>query len=382
MRHHRRVKRLLPFAAVALLPLAAAAADTAKDWQACAAESDGAARLACYDTWAQRQGGAPAPATAAVPVPLPAPEPSPALPALQAAEAALDQPSVRCGSQPASSELSRYWDLESASGCGVFGIRIYRPLQLGLVMSGSVNKQPTSDNPANNVPEAQPYRNTETRIQLSVRTKIAQGLLTPRGPLRDSLWFGYTQQSYWQLFTPGISRPFRNTDHEPELIYIYPFAAEPVAGWTPRFGGLGLVHQSNGQSLPRSRSWNRVYVMAGADHPSGATLVARLWQRLHESSANDDNPNISDFVGRAELTAGFKSTGGSTVSLTWRNTLRDLNRGSARLDWMVPLDSAEEPGQFGRLRVHAQLFSGYGDSLIDFNRRRTVFSVGLSLVDW
>ena len=34
------------------------------------------------------------------------------------------------------------------------------------------------------------------------------------------------------------------------------------------------------------------------------------------------------------------------------------------------------------LRYHVQLFSGYGDSLIDDNRRRNVLSVGLSLVDW
>jgi phospholipase A1 len=29
-----------------------------------------------------------------------------------------------------------------------------------------------------------------------------------------------------------------------------------------------------------------------------------------------------------------------------------------------------------------QLFSGYGDAMVDFNRRRTTLSVGLSLVDW
>jgi phospholipase A1 len=34
------------------------------------------------------------------------------------------------------------------------------------------------------------------------------------------------------------------------------------------------------------------------------------------------------------------------------------------------------------LRMHTQLFSGYGDSLLDYNRRRTVLSVGLSLVDF
>ena len=39
-------------------------------------------------------------------------------------------------------------------------------------------------------------------------------------------------------------------------------------------------------------------------------------------------------------------------------------------------------GKPGGLQLHTQLFSGYGDSLIDYNRRRTVLSVGLSLVDW
>jgi phospholipase A1 len=34
------------------------------------------------------------------------------------------------------------------------------------------------------------------------------------------------------------------------------------------------------------------------------------------------------------------------------------------------------------LRLHASLFSGYGDSLIDYNFRRTVFSLGLSLVEF
>jgi phospholipase A1 len=244
-----------------------------------------------------------------------------------------------------------------------------------------VNDQPTSDNPLNNAATPQPYRKTETRIQLSVRTKLAQGLLTSGGGPRDSLWFAYTQQSYWQLFTPGLSRPFRNTDHEPEVIYVYPLAANLPGGWRLRYAGTGVVHQSNGQSLPLSRSWNRIYALAGAEHPGGLTLQARVWQRIPESAANDDNPRISDYVGRAEFTGRWEVDADDTVSLTYRNTLRGFEKGSVRLEWLKKITS-RTPSPLGSLRVHAQVFSGYGDSLLDFNRRRTVFAVGLSLVDW
>src|SRR5437763_13415608 len=103
------------------------------------------------------------------------------------------------------------------------------------------------------------------RLSVSLRTKVAQGLLAYRGDGMDSLWFAYSQLSYWQLFTPELSRPFRNTDHEPEVLYVAPIQSALPGEWRLRMGGLGIVHQSNGQSLPLSRSWNRVYLLAGAE---------------------------------------------------------------------------------------------------------------------
>ena len=58
-----------------------------------------------------------------------------------------------------------------------------------------------------------------------------------------------------------------------------------------------------------------------------------------------------------------------------------LALGSHSPKWLRPLGKPQTQG-FGSLRLHTQLFTGYGDSLLDFNRRRTVLSVGLSLVDW
>lgn len=376
---HFRIPAGLVLAASLLLPQAFAQ-PAATGWQSCAALADGAQRLACFDAWAARQHApnlAPgqAPAT-----PVAAPAQPPAAPTQVATQPPVEDDDG-CHRQDAS-DLSRFWELEPRTSCGTFGLRGYRPISLSLVTANSVNGQPTSGNPANNATSDQPYRTTEMRIQLSVRSKLAQGLLRD-GALRDSLWFGYSQQSYWQLFTPDLSRPFRSTDHEPEVFYVYPFDQPLGGGWKLRMGGLGLVHQSNGQSLPLSRSWNRVYLMAGAeDARRGISLQGKLWKRLPEDAADDDNPGISDYVGRAELIAGWSTPRQHRWFLTWRTPLKHLDRGSARLQWLIPVRSPVSGARFGDLNFHTQLFTGYGDTLLDYNRSRTVLSVGLSLFDW
>lgn len=343
-----------------------AAADTSAGWQFCASQTrDASARLACYDRWVQQQ----VPATSASVAPSVPDSPPP-------------PPDCRSGPQ---STLSRYWELESGSDCGRFNIRGYKPISLSWVHGNSVNTAPSSDAVGRTASSAQPYMRNEMRIQLSVRTKVASGLLPMLGDgQRDSLWFGYTQQSYWQLFNGEISRPFRTTDHEPEMMYILPTPLDLPGGWRMRYSGLSINHQSNGQTLPLSRSWNRLILMAGMEKDKRYTLTGRLWKRVTDGdgnssspSAGDDNPGIEDTIGRAEVSGSWQLSPDHTLAMTVRHSLRSDANGSWRLEWLSPLDSSS-PG----LRLHVQLFSGYGDALVDYNRRRTLLSVGLSLVDW
>ena len=283
---------------------------------------------------------------------------------------------------PAATALSRFWELEPASDCGTFGIRGYRPISLSVIGSDSVNTAPSSP-AAGHTASFQPYTTTETRIQLSVRTKVAQGLLTGGDPNRlDSLWFAYSQQSYWQLFNADLSRPFRATDHEPELTYIFPVEEALPSGWRLRYGGVSLNHQSNGQSLPLSRSWNRVIARAGLELGDKVAINASLWQRLPEDAASDDNPDIEDLVGRAEIAAAWQVNPVHTLSVTLRHSLKAEGNGSIRLGWLRKIGSSAAHGNRSGLRFHTELFSGYGDSLMDYNRRRTVLSMGLTLLDW
>jgi len=380
-------------------------------WQACTATASPQARLACFDGWAQRQrlevappgvdaaappavgAAAPLPPTAApstggdsrpaagkgtpsTPIPLPAN-------ARATGAVAVGEPASGDGCRDgAYTPLSRFWELERATDCGSYELRGYKPISLSITASDSVNDQPMSPAPGRSAVTAEDYRTTEARIQLSARIKVAKNLLTREGGSgSDSVWLGFSQQSYWQVFTSRQSRPFRTTDYEPEAMYMYPADVALPFGWRMRYLGLGLSHQSNGRTLPQSRSWNRGFLMTGLELDDRFALQVRLWKRSAESG-NDDNPDIVGLVGRGELTGTWYADKANTFSATVRHSLRSDGNGSVRLEYFRAVGKGTRAGNLNDLRLHAQLFSGYGDSMLDYNRKRNVFSLGLALVDW
>ena len=362
-----------------------APATAATGWQACTAMANDGERLACFDAWAAR---APSRlAAVANPTGDRAPEgetrtagESPAAP-VATASANPDVAPVRRCNDPDRSLLSRVWELEEATDCGIFTLRGYRPNTLAVSMANSVNRQPSSPSPGHTAATPRDFQKHEMHIQLSLRTKLAKGIFANSPDAMDSLWLGYTQRSNWQLFNGDLSRPFRTTDHEPELMYVYPINRALPGGWTWRYAGIGVVHQSNGQSLPLSRSWNRAYLMTGLELDKRFMVQARIWKRFNEGASRDDNPRISDYVGRAELATVWQVNADHTLAATLRSSLGHTTRGSARLEWFRTIGRNLAGGP-ANLRFHTQLFTGYGDSLIDYNRKRTVLTVGFSLLDF
>jgi phospholipase A1/A2 len=272
----------------------------------------------------------------------------------------------------AANNLASFWELDADRKRGTFQFIGYRPnFFLPLQLSSQINRTPSSPNPQNALATPLPdYRGAETKVQLSIRTKIAQSVVLPGA----DLWFTYTQQSLWQLYSTRLSAPFRSTDHEPELLYVVPTPAPLTMGWSWRMTALGVVHQSNGQALPLSRSWNRLVAMAGFERDEMAVTV-RLNQRLGEARETNDNPDLVAWRGRWDLTAVW-TPGLATSSVQWRTNFD--RRGSLQLDWTFPVDR-DKPGG---LRWYAQLFTGYGESLLDYNFRKTAAGIGVTLFGW
>jgi len=93
------------------------------------------------------------------------------------------------------------------------------------------------------------------------------------------------------VYNSGISRPFRETDYEPEMFMTFPIDREG-AGLRARFVNFGLVHQSNGRADPLSRSWNRIYGKRGfhqfqcvVPYTNGDVALRRLLEAISSCGA-------------------------------------------------------------------------------------------------
>lgn len=231
------------------------------------------------------------------------------------------------------------------------------------------------DNPKWNDPErddAAPVDYNEAKFQISIKVPIADDILGG-----STLYGAFTMVSFWQLYNADASKPFRETNYEPEI-----FLSQPV-NW--QFGpidsellALGIVHQSNGQDVPVSRSWNRLFLTY--IFRSGSYYYSlKPWWRIPEKEKKsplerngDDNPDIEDYLGHFELSVA-RPFSNHVAEILLRNNFKGDNKGAVQLDYTFPLSN--------RFKGIFQAFTGYGDSLINYNDYENRFSIGILLTD-
>ena len=201
----------------------------------------------------------------------------------------------------------------------------------------------------------------------------------------------YTQRSYWQIYTG--SKPFRETNYNPALIVTVPrddhFGDVALKALT-----LTFAHHSNGQGnvterglvdsnvtdstlvqehpewvQNRSRSWN--YAAASAIFEYGALFAEFTgWFRFPESEQYDDNPDLLDYLGYGSLRLYYPK-GKSVTQMMLRHNIV-TGKGAVEASWTYPL--ADRTNTYWYVKA----FSGYGESLIDYNHYINKFGIGLS----
>ncbi|TBW58182.1 phospholipase [Marinobacter halodurans] len=214
-----------------------------------------------------------------------------------------------------------------------------------------------------------PLNYDEAKYQISFKVPLLTGMFDKR----LTLWFGYTQLSFWQVYNNDASKPFRETDYEPELFARYATQWDIGPGRLEAVT-LGLNHQSNGQSEPQSRSWNRIMGSAAYTWDRWLFLV-QPWYRIPESKSEDDNPDIDKYLGYGDYWAVYKIDNDRTLSLKLRNNFRTGdNKTSFQLGYSFPVGET--------IKGYVQYYNGYGESLIDYNERIQRIGIGIMLNDW
>jgi len=208
----------------------------------------------------------------------------------------------------------------------------------------------------------------EAQFQLSIKFPLLVNLF------KDTMdvYAAYTNHSFWQVYNADSS-PFRETNHEPEIWAQFHPGWE-LFGFKNTWNSFGAVHQSNGRSGTLSRSWNRLYAWLTMERGNFA-MSFKPWYRIPDDK-DDDNPDITDYLGHFELSATYKLKE-HVFSVMSRNNLESgFEKGAVELSWSFPL------WDYPYLKGYVQYFYGYGESLISYNHRVNKIGIGFSLADW
>lgn len=362
--------------AVALLGLGASMHVSASEasFLQCTNLPDAAKRLQCYDTAAAQSAPA-APSVSEVK-------------ASVAASAVVVTPTVATTPTPVAvatssegrSYLTRVWNLDGRGDnddiTRAGRLRPHHQSYLLLRRSSHVNNMPFTPSFGHQAQTAAQLDLTEAKFQFSFKSEIVgKHDLNWLGFNNLHVWAAYTQQSNWQALNAPSSSAFRETNYEPEIIAS--FGTNNNDGL--KLVNLGFNHQSNGQNLPLSRSWNRIYLQGGWEWEvyGKFSLLARSWWRVPESLFKDDNPDIQSYLGHGDIVAHWEPSSQQSVTLLMRNNLsRSRNRGFIQLDWATPF-------MLGRMgRTHVQITEGYGESMVDYNFHQNTIGIGVSFRDW
>ncbi|QZA77224.1 phospholipase A [Deefgea tanakiae] len=244
--------------------------------------------------------------------------------------------------------------------------------QLGMYNSNYLLLGRYSDNPND-----APYQvlQSDGKVELdSIEAKFQlsfKGRIWTTDDRRWGVWGAYTQNNNWQVYNADQSRPFRETNYMPELIVSFRPDVDLGAGFKWKLLNAGYAHQSNGRTESISRSWDRLFAEVGIENGNFA-IYGKAWYRLPESDDVDENATILDYYGRGQLNAVYRWNGHSFTALARGNF--NTGKGSLQVGWY-------SPPVIGPLRAYVQGFTGYGETMIDYNWRQNTIGAGFALND-
>ena len=242
-----------------------------------------------------------------------------------------------------------------------FAIALYKPTYiLPYYYTGSPDTAAYQGTTPNN----ERLKNAEIKYQISLKVPVWKNMFGSS----TSLYFAYTQLSYWQLYAPKAF--MRENDYEPEVFFANHVDWHLFNKWNLNFLNVGAEHQSNGFGNSLERSWNRLYLDAIASNDNWMVDI-KPWYIL---SKNANNTNIANYLGYVKVIVAYKYHQQVFTIQGYNLIEHGGKRPSAEVTWSFPLTKY--------IKGYLQAFSGYGQSLIEYNHHTNSAGIGLSFNDW
>jgi len=189
-------------------------------------------------------------------------------------------------------------------------------------------------------------------------------------------YIAYTQTSFWDLISRDPS--FYDTSYKPSAFLFYP-ALFQKSGLQLDLQG-GVEHESNGRGGSEERSLYTVYLQPTISYDLPAHFQISLQPRVWDYFAlGSNNPDLPDYRGYADLLGALAwSDPKSGEKIQFATRLRIGNEGSHAgllfvLRFNLPYRSHFNPS------IQLQYFTGYGQTLRQYNEDSRAFRAGLCI---
>lgn len=212
--------------------------------------------------------------------------------------------------------------------------------------------------------------NDQALFQLSMKYNLLY-------PSKYGIFAGYTQKAWWKLY--DASSPFDEFNHEPELFFVFKnknnFLNKNL-GIIDYIQFSPICHKSNGEDGNKSKSINTIYnkiqISYGKRYNIGTSLKLFAYYNKEEK---DINKYTGYYIN--EIFLKMKS---KTIKYFDKEKfyIRHGFNFNSMKGWM-------ESGLKARLitsriqpYLFIQLFHGYGESMINYNKKETNIRIGIT----
>lgn len=212
------------------------------------------------------------------------------------------------------------------------------------------------------------FKHVEMEVQFSLKYQFTQDLMG----LDERYYVAYTHHSFWQIY--AYSKPFRENIYNPEFFVRFPIRG---AGHLTMIQA-GYEHKSNGQYDTENVRLNNqlignlsksIDVWYTMFRYSNENLRAdlKLWYPMKNTL--DDNPDMMDYYGYSSLQVRYKFSDNQVLSAMVRGNFA-TQKGTFEASYAYPLGKS--------INLYIKGFSGYVDTLVDYNQYVNKVGIGLS----